>query len=175
LPKSRAVAAVGNSAYHGPWELFQGYAVRTVYGNRLRWGGGLACALGACLLAGCGRSEQAKSRELEASNLKPLGIFYGRFIGQHGGQPPANEAEFRAFVKSLGKDELATFGISDADRLFISPRDGKPYVILYGPVSGPPGPAGSPVVAYEQEGQWGKRFVASAMYSTAWAIAATAK
>jgi len=51
----------------------------------------------------------------------------------------------------------------DADSLFISPRDGKPYVVLYGRSKGPPGPGGAPVVAYEQEGRGGRRFVASSM------------
>jgi len=114
-------------------------------------------------LVGC--SSHQANLEQEQSNLKPLATLYGRFIGQHRGQPPANETQFKQFINSGGKDLLSSFNVSSADELFVSSRDGKPYVVLYGPeaAKGPPGPAGSPVVAYEQEGVGGKRFVASSM------------
>jgi len=124
---------------------------------------GLGLLLVCAFLVGCG-SHQA-NLEQEQSSLKPLATLYGRFIGQHGGQPPADEAQFKEFINSGGKDLLDTFNVGGADELFVSSRDGKPYVVLYGPeaTKGPPGPAGSPVVAYEQEGVGGKRFVASSM------------
>lgn len=114
-------------------------------------------------LVGC--SSHQANLEQEQSNLKPLATLYGRFIGQHRGQPPASEAQFKEFINSGGKDLLSTFQVSSVDELFVSSRDGKPYVVLYGAAAakGPPGPAGSPVVAYEQEGVGGKRFVASSM------------
>jgi len=46
--------------------------------------------------------------------------------------------------------------------MFVSSRYKKPYMVIYGPTSGE-GPAGQPVIAYEQEGMNGKRFVASKM------------
>ncbi len=119
---------------------------------------------GLCLLvAGCG--SQQVNREEEQSNLKPLATLYGQYIGQHRGQPPATEAAFKEFVKSQGKPLLDSFGKTNVDELFISNRDGKPYVIRCGAAAaqGPPGPAGQPVVIYEQEGVDGKRFVASSM------------
>jgi hypothetical protein len=122
-------------------------------------------ALSAVFLAhtGCTGS-QSQSAEREQSNLKPLAVLYGQFIARHGGQPPASEEEFKAFIDSLDESELPA-EIEDREQLFVSSRDGKPYVVLYGKAatSGPPGPAGSPVVAYEQEGQGGTRFVASSM------------
>ena len=36
-------------------------------------------------------------------------------------------------------------------------------MVLYGAPDGPPGPGGAPVIAYEQEGVGGKRFVASSL------------
>jgi len=113
------------------------------------------------LAIGC--STQRESQDREESNLKPLAIFYGQFTGQHQGQPPASEAEFKEFVRSLPSGDLASFNVSDAESLFTSSRDGEPYVIVYGAPSGPPGPGGSPVIAYEQTGKGGKRFVASSM------------
>lgn len=121
--------------------------------------------LGMCALAlGCGRSRrQAAARE--ESRLKPLALLYGQFTGRNRGNPPASEAQFKEFIRSRGPEQLASFGVDDVDELFVSERDGKPYVVLYGEAAqgNPPGPAGAPVIAYEQEGVGGKRFVASSM------------
>jgi len=99
----------------------------------------------------------------QASTIKPLAVLYGKYIGEHRGQPPASEAEFKAYVQANGKPILDANKISDADSLFTSSRDHQPYVILYGPLKGPPGPAGQPVFAYEKVGVNGKRYVASSL------------
>jgi len=130
--------------------------------TRLRFG--VVPGIIALLLAlplGC--TTRTESQDREQSNLKPLAVFYGRFMSQHRGQPPADEAEFKEFIRSLPSDQLASFGVTDPESLFVSSRDGQPYVIIYGQPSGPPGPAGAPVIAYEQAGVGGKRFVASSM------------
>jgi len=116
----------------------------------------------ACL--GCGGPGGGASRAREESGLKPLGIFYARFVPQHQGKPPKDEAEFKAYLNEpQNLEELQkVFNVSNADAIFVSSRDKKPYVVIYGPTSGE-GPAGQPVVAYEQEGVNGKRFVASKM------------
>ncbi len=118
-----------------------------------------------CVLAlGCGRSRrQAAARE--ESRLKPLAVLYGQFTGRNRGNPPAGEAQCKEFIRSLGAESLASFEVDDVDEMFISERDGKPYAVLYGDSAdaNPPGPAGAPVIAYEQEGVRGKRFVASSM------------
>jgi hypothetical protein len=114
------------------------------------------------VMLGCSASQEG-SREQMQSNLRPLASIYGKFMAQHQGKPPANETEFNAYVASLGVKQLAALGIDDPEKLFVSPRDHQPYIVLYGPgvLKGPPGPAGMPVVAYEQVGVGGKRFVAS--------------
>jgi hypothetical protein len=116
-----------------------------------------------CLGLGC--SSQQKNLEEEQSNLKPLAVLYGQFVGRHQGRPPDDEAQFKQFVQTQGKETLASFGVTDVSSLFVSSRDGKPYVIRYGQqaLTGPPGAGGSPVVAYEQEGVDGVRFVATSM------------
>ena len=111
-----------------------------------------------CLATGCSENQSA---EREQSNLKPLAVFYGQYLGQHRGQPPGGEQEFKNFLQTLGKDRLASMQVKSVDELFVSPRDGKPYVILYGPVANTG--AGLPsmtVIAYEQGGKGGKRFIA---------------
>jgi len=114
----------------------------------LSWRLTALCVVGlACTTAtGCG--SQKKSLARQQSGLKKLAIVYGRFLSQHRGKPPAN---------------LTSFGIDDSNRVFISNRDNKPYVIIYGQPKGPPGPGGSPVIAYEQQGEAGMRWVASAL------------
>ena len=113
----------------------------------------------ACL--GCGPVGES-NRAQEESGLKPLAIFYAEFVPQHEGKPPKNEYEFKAFLKEPQNLERLNkqFHFPDIDSIFISARDHKPYVVIYGPTSGE-GPAGQPVVAYEQDGVEGKRFVAS--------------
>ena len=115
------------------------------------------------LAAGCGG--RTESEEREQSHLKPLAILYGQFVGEHQGRPPKDEQEFKQYVRSQSPEVLASFGISDADTVFISSRDGQPYVVRYGNAAktGPPGPGGQPVIAYERTGVSGKRFVASSI------------
>ena len=115
------------------------------------------------LCLGCGPAGES-NRQAEESCRKPIAIFYARFIPQHQGKPPKDEAEFKAFLKEpLNAEELQkSFNVSDIDAMFVSTRDKKPFVVIYGPTSGE-GPAGQPVIAYEQEGVNGKRFVASKM------------
>jgi hypothetical protein len=122
------------------------------------------CIVGlACLAAvGCGGSKM-KAASREQSNLKALSILYCQFLRQHRGRPPANEAEFKQFVRSLFSAGPTSSGGKNPDDVFVSSRDGKPYVVLYGRVQGPPGPGGTPVVAYEQEGAGGMRLVAGSM------------
>jgi hypothetical protein len=111
------------------------------------------------VLFGCGPNQQ--KIQSESSNLKPLAIMYGQYVAKHQGKPPASESEFKEFIKSDGAAFLKSFHVDDPESIFTSSRDKKPYVILYGPVTGPPGPGGQPVVAYEQEGEGGKRYVAT--------------
>jgi hypothetical protein len=97
-------------------------------------------------MAGCAESEH----EEEESNLRSLAAFYNQYRAQHRGQMPANEKDF--------KDFIAKSGSTNVDSLFISNRDGKPYVIKYrGDKSWVP----REIIAYEQEGRDGTREVAT--------------
>jgi hypothetical protein len=119
------------------------------------------------LLAALSGCTQPGNVEEQVSTLKPLAILYGRYLGMHAGQPPANESEFRAFVEKEASGLLEQFSVKNPSDLFVSTRDQQPYVILYGPLTGPPGPAGQPVFAYEKVGVGGKRMVASSLGAVA--------
>jgi hypothetical protein len=118
--------------------------------------------LGVLLVAVAGCQTRTQSRAAQESTMKPLAVMYGQYLGAHRGVPPANEQQFCDFLKEKTAD-LARFGVKDVDSLFVSTRDQKPYVILYGKLTGPPGPAGQPVFAYEQVGSGGNRFVATSL------------
>jgi hypothetical protein len=112
-------------------------------------------AVGALLLTGCGPDKKIEERE--SSNLKPLAVYYGRFVGAHRGQPPANEQELKEFIRSRPATELEALGVKDVDSLFISARDKKPYRFVAHP-SMKPG-QGINVFVYEEQGIGGKRYV----------------
>lgn len=123
----------------------------------------LIAALGLSLsltLVGCNRLEE-EARATEESNIKRLAILYGVFTGQNRGRPPKSEADFKKYIESKGPEYLDNFGVTSVDELFVSERDGQPYVIYYGR----PGPnvptLGGPITMYEQVGVEGKRFAAS--------------
>ena len=131
-------------------------------GRGLGWA---AVGLAAAVL-GCSSAAQRSAQQREESGLKTLAILYMQFAGQHQGKGPASEAEFKAFIQKLPEDQRKSLNVKDVDALFVSPRDGKPYVIVYGAKrSAAPSPTGSgaPVVGYEQVGVGGRRYVASAL------------
>ena len=114
-------------------------------------------------LVGCGGTQTA-SQVTEESTLKPVAVFYSRYVSQHRGQPPQDEEAFRKYLSTITAEELKGFGIASVDEMLISKRDGQPYTILYGPPTGPAtGPGGTPIIAYETQGVDGKRFVASSI------------
>jgi hypothetical protein len=131
--------------------------------RRVSWCLTAACLAGLACMAAAGCRSHSESRPREQSELKKLILVYSRYLSRHRGRPPANEAEFKKYVESLRPADLASFGVDDVSRIFVSDRDGKPYVVIYGQAKGPPGPGGSPVIAYEQEGKGGKRWVGTAV------------
>lgn len=104
------------------------------------------------LLTGCG-GEQTESTEI--NRLKPIAILYGRFLAQNRGRPPANQEQFRKFIDTRGSDLMSQFGITDSDSLLVSSRDEQPFVIMYGRIPT------SRIIAYENQGVDGKRWVAN--------------
>jgi len=100
----------------------------------------------------------------EETRIKNLATVRGQYIGRNKGQVPPNVEELKKFARTLSPEQLKGFGVEgDLDQLFVSPRDGEPFV--YRTVKdGAPGVGANTVVFYEKTGKNGKRWVA---YSTA--------
>lgn len=142
----------------------------------------LCTVLGAMLLAGAGCSRQKGQVVVAEEHIKKAARLYERYGQTHQNKPPPNEAEFKKFLDGLKEKDLKDLNIDeDVTKAMISPRDGKPYGIVYGVTFGPPpganksGPGGKmqgrpptgqmkpPVILYEQDGVGGKRYVAYLM------------
>jgi hypothetical protein len=111
--------------------------------------------------AGCQHKPAGELAPVE-SNVKNIAIFYGRFMSQNRGRTPPDKEALKKFIASHPVAELAALKITDVEQLFVSPRDQQPYVVRYGAKLPPPGPSGSPVIAYEKDGDGGRRYVAFA-------------
>ena len=112
-------------------------------------------------LVGC-KSENKPLKEA-SSHLRPLAVLYGKYLSQNMGKPPADEKAFRDFIQAMPPAELDSYDAKSVDSLFISTRDQKPYVLIFTPAAGPPMPGVASVVAYEQVGVGGKRYIATSL------------
>jgi hypothetical protein len=116
------------------------------------------------LPVGCG----GKGGELSEGekNIQALSVMWGRHISSNRGQSPPNEAAFKKFIQTTGKDELTGMGLdpNNLDKLFTSPRDNQPYGLAYRMPATTPGADGTmPMVIWEKTGVNGKRMVANSL------------
>ncbi len=95
--------------------------------------------------------------ELHEPKLRLVAVLYSQYLAAHDGQAPRDDEEFREYVQSLGPGVLRRAGLSGLDDLFMSTRDGRPFAIKClneeWPLDG--------IIAYEQAGAIGTRFVAA--------------
>jgi hypothetical protein len=137
-------------------------AVQSIYRKSLLRGVrvGPVAALAVIVLAGlAGCSSRGVSKTpLAEVRLFRLLKFYQMYTTAKK-KPPANEEEFKEYLRTLPQDEKAAAGIvgDDVDSLLVSPRDGQKYHIEYGVVARPTRKAQA--LAWEETGQGGKRFV----------------
>jgi hypothetical protein len=117
---------------------------------------GSAVALAAVLAAVTGCQAPPAEAVPQAGHLKTLGMLFGKFSAYHHGQPPADEAQFKKYIASLEPGERETFGVKSVDDVFISPRDGQPYVVRYGVRGSQFTESGVPIVAHEKTGVNGR-------------------
>ena len=110
------------------------------------------------LVAGCGSSTTSQASDVENSHLRWL-----LKVGTHAqsrGNLLNSQDDYQRYIQNLEPGLRDTVmkgsGVANVDELFISERDGQPYVIFYGKR-----PAGvhADLVGYEQTGVDGKRFV----------------
>jgi hypothetical protein len=110
-------------------------------------------------ITGCssGNDFNAGSTErLTKVTMNVLSIIYGEYLDTHNGNPPKDIAEFRKYLESNAED-LKRYNVESLDQLLVSPRDGKPFVLICGKRSAPSDLPDMPWAAYEQNGIEGKR------------------
>lgn len=108
----------------------------------------LSVAMG--LLAGCGSGGNKASREL--SHIRLLTSLYVK-AGTNLGHNPNSEEEFKKAIADSDV-KLENLRVESIDELFISDRDGKPLIVVYGNAL-----PTSDVIVYEQEGVNGMKEV----------------
>jgi hypothetical protein len=113
----------------------------------------LACALA----AGCSSGSEPYKEE---SNLRALAAYYTQYTSANRGQFPPSEKALKEYIKAERAGRGVPAADADINALFVSNRDGKPFVIRYR--TDKSWPYGE-LVAYEQEGQGGTRHVATAV------------
>jgi len=118
----------------------------------------LALALAVASSAGCS-SGPAQPKPLEGSNLSRLAMLCTMYVQQHNNAAPPSEQELIKFAKTLNPEGMKKIGIdvAQAEQYLTSPRDGKPYHIVFKTQAADP--ANPPVIVYEQVGVNGKREV----------------
>lgn len=112
-------------------------------------------------ILGCGSGGTPK--QTTESEVKRLGIVFGKFLGAHRGKAPANREELEQFIQAMPANERTVIGADNPAELFRSKRDGEEIVVRYGLTVPPPGKDPT-VLAYEKKGVGGKHMV---VYGTA--------
>jgi hypothetical protein len=119
------------------------------------------CVVAAFFTAGCGGGDDpnAAIAKVNSTNLQRLANLYSSFQMDHDWRGPADEEEFKLFLKGYNPKKLTRIGIDPAsiDALFVSERDGQPFKVRYG-VRGSAMGSSEPVV-FESEGVDGARQV----------------
>ena len=117
----------------------------------------------ALLSTGCFRSKDpnAALAAANSNNIQRLANLYFTYQMKHSWKGPADEAEFKEFLRSYNPDKLSRIGIDPTaiDDLFISERDEQPFKIRYSVPGSMMG--SSEAVIFESEGVGGKRMVGS--------------
>src|SRR3954466_14749601 len=99
---------------------------------QLRWS--LIGALVFNVVVGCSSAEKKQSLQRDTSHLHWLLRLYAH--ARQKGKSPNSEPEFKQFIASiapaLADRTRAGANITSTDELFISERDGQPYIVFYG-------------------------------------------
>lgn len=118
-----------------------------------------SCCVLLAALAGCGGSgnnDEAIAR-VNSANIQRLANLYFTYQTKNEWRGPADEAEFKGFIRSYNPQKLTRIGVDpqEIDALFTSERDGQPFKIRYS-VKGSAMGSSEPVV-FESVGVDGKR------------------
>lgn len=114
-------------------------------------------------LPGCRRkvNYESKIKELNATNAQRLATLYRLYQRGNGGRGPKDESAFKQYIGGVSPFMLSRLEVDPAavDPLFVSERDGQPFVIRYGRMGNDR--SGPVPVIFEAEGVDGMRYVAS--------------
>jgi hypothetical protein len=96
--------------------------------------------LSGCLLAavliGCSSRTDPDSAiaRVNATNTQRLANLYATYQSEHDWRGPADEAEFKTFIRKYDPQRLSRAGVDPnaIDKLFTSEDDGQPFKIRYG-------------------------------------------
>jgi hypothetical protein len=119
------------------------------------------CRLGLAVLialAGCSRAATtAEDKSVVDYKLTSvMANLYNGYLGEHSGQPPKDEQPFRQFLQT--KEEILTKSGLTVDKMFVSPRNGKPFNWVYGrPLAA--STIGITMIGYEAEPSDGQRMI----------------
>lgn len=105
-------------------------------------------------------SSDAAIKSVNNTNIQRLANLYSMHQFKNQFKGPADEAMFREYLAGPDPTKvLETMGVEKGglDKLFISERDGEPFKIRYGVISGPRG--STEAVIFESKGRLGKRMV----------------
>jgi hypothetical protein len=118
----------------------------------------LLLALALAAAPGCGSNELESTT---AKRLRGLARVYLDYAVPKNGKGPDSEAVLREHLRRLPDFVLQTNGVDPAGResLFVSERDGAPFVVRYGASVGTISGNSTVVVAHEKAGKDGKRLV----------------
>ena len=120
------------------------------------WG----CLIGVIGLTGCrGPSPDNLLGKANATNIQRLANVYSAYQSRNDWRGPQDEADLRSFLQAWNPRKLTNIGVDPEaiDDLFISSRDGQPFLIRYG-IPGHIMGSDAPVV-FEATGVNGKRMV----------------
>ena len=102
---------------------------------------------------GCSDTRSQTSRATQTSHLRTLISLYNAASAKIG-RTPADETDFKRFIVDSSSQVLEKMQIASAEDLFISERDGQPFVVRYREKTQFKTPN---IVAYEHTGVDGKR------------------
>ncbi len=111
----------------------------------------IVVALVLFIALGCGGGGGGDRSPTDAEkNLLALGTAIANYTSKNA-RPPADLTQVKTWLKSVDAKKLQDWGITDVEKIFVSPRDSQPY--LYAK----PVELQSPIYAYETTGVDGKK------------------
>jgi len=111
----------------------------------------IVVALALCLAPGCGGGADRDPTPTDSEkNLLALGTAIANYTSKNA-RPPADLTQVKTWLKSVDAKKLQDWGITDVEKIFVSPRDNQPYLYAR------PVELQSPIYAYEATGVDGKK------------------